>query len=315
MQRSRAFTLIELLVVIAIIAILAAILFPVFAQAKAAAKKAASLSQLKQTGTAIIMYAADVDDTGPTGTVPNLSNPAVQAWRPGDAASQNPAGWFNYPGAQDEYNLVWNNTIQPYVKNLDLLNAPGTNPVNITSAPWPTGYNTQLKKPGLSNFTYNGLLQSWSFTAIEAVSTLPLIYQGQGNISRNGAAMANPRLNCTTTGPCQFSTGGPPQSGLAANARGDIFNIFLSGPSCGTTGSYYVYGQGLLYCSADGSAKFVNPGRGNQASGNARMNTVFPIQFLEADGTVACANNFIRGRFEGSSLYVAAFCPDNNFSN
>ena len=35
----RAFTLIELLVVIAIIAILAAILFPVFAQAKAAAKK------------------------------------------------------------------------------------------------------------------------------------------------------------------------------------------------------------------------------------------------------------------------------------
>ncbi|MFX8790026.1 prepilin-type N-terminal cleavage/methylation domain-containing protein, partial [Acinetobacter baumannii] len=38
MQRVRAFTLIELLVVIAIIAILAAILFPVFAQAKAAAK-------------------------------------------------------------------------------------------------------------------------------------------------------------------------------------------------------------------------------------------------------------------------------------
>ena len=39
----KAFTLIELLVVIAIIAILAAILFPVFAQAKAAAKKTASL--------------------------------------------------------------------------------------------------------------------------------------------------------------------------------------------------------------------------------------------------------------------------------
>ncbi len=36
---NQAFTLIELLVVIAIIAILAAILFPVFAQAKAAAKK------------------------------------------------------------------------------------------------------------------------------------------------------------------------------------------------------------------------------------------------------------------------------------
>ncbi len=45
-----AFTLIELLVVIAIIAILAAILFPVFAQAKEAAKKTTSLSNVKQIG-------------------------------------------------------------------------------------------------------------------------------------------------------------------------------------------------------------------------------------------------------------------------
>ena len=42
----KAFTLIELLVVIAIIAILAAILFPVFAQAKLAAKKAGSISKV-----------------------------------------------------------------------------------------------------------------------------------------------------------------------------------------------------------------------------------------------------------------------------
>jgi len=44
----KGFTLIELLVVIAIIAILAAILFPVFAQAKAAAKKSACLSNTRQ---------------------------------------------------------------------------------------------------------------------------------------------------------------------------------------------------------------------------------------------------------------------------
>ncbi|HEY0867235.1 MAG TPA: prepilin-type N-terminal cleavage/methylation domain-containing protein [Fimbriimonas sp.] len=58
----RAFTLIELLVVIAIIAILAAILFPVFAQAKKSAKGAAALSNLKQIGTAMHMYASDYDD-------------------------------------------------------------------------------------------------------------------------------------------------------------------------------------------------------------------------------------------------------------
>src|SRR5688572_4048061 len=58
---SRAFTLIELLVVIAIIAILAAILFPVFAQAKVAAKKTQALSNLKQLGTATYLYMNDWD--------------------------------------------------------------------------------------------------------------------------------------------------------------------------------------------------------------------------------------------------------------
>ncbi|MFN3730411.1 MAG: prepilin-type N-terminal cleavage/methylation domain-containing protein [Fimbriimonadaceae bacterium] len=58
----KAFTLIELLVVIAIIAILAAILFPVFSQAKLAAKKTNAVSQVKQISTGWQMYAADNDD-------------------------------------------------------------------------------------------------------------------------------------------------------------------------------------------------------------------------------------------------------------
>jgi prepilin-type N-terminal cleavage/methylation domain-containing protein len=60
--KRKAFTLIELLVVIAIIAILAAILFPVFAQAKEAAKKTSDLSAIKQVGTAQMIYANDYDD-------------------------------------------------------------------------------------------------------------------------------------------------------------------------------------------------------------------------------------------------------------
>ena len=62
MIKNRAFTLIELLVVIAIIAILAAILFPVFAQAKAAAKNIAGLSNMKQIGTGNQLYFNDNDD-------------------------------------------------------------------------------------------------------------------------------------------------------------------------------------------------------------------------------------------------------------
>jgi prepilin-type N-terminal cleavage/methylation domain-containing protein len=62
-KRRYAFTLIELLVVIAIIAILAAILFPVFAQARDAARKAACISNAKQIGTAVYMYVQDYDES------------------------------------------------------------------------------------------------------------------------------------------------------------------------------------------------------------------------------------------------------------
>ncbi|AIE84336.1 prepilin-type N-terminal cleavage/methylation domain-containing protein [Fimbriimonas ginsengisoli] len=64
-NQSDGFTLIELLVVIAIIAILAAILFPVFAQAKAAAKKTSCLSNVKQINTAYFMYISDADERYP----------------------------------------------------------------------------------------------------------------------------------------------------------------------------------------------------------------------------------------------------------
>ncbi len=60
--KRRGFTLIELLVVIAIIAILAAILFPVFAQAREKARAVSCLSNEKQIGTSMLMYAQDFDE-------------------------------------------------------------------------------------------------------------------------------------------------------------------------------------------------------------------------------------------------------------
>ena len=95
----KGFTLIELLVVIAIIAILAAILFPVFAQAKEAAKKTACLSNIKQIGTGLSIYYTDNDDMMVPWTTGANPNPP--------AASPNAFGLsFMYQG-----------TLNPYIKN------------------------------------------------------------------------------------------------------------------------------------------------------------------------------------------------------
>ena len=74
----RGFTLIELLVVIAIIAILAAILFPVFAKAREKARQSSCLSNVKQLGLGLMMYAQDYDETYmPSGyVIPALGNNA-----------------------------------------------------------------------------------------------------------------------------------------------------------------------------------------------------------------------------------------------
>jgi prepilin-type N-terminal cleavage/methylation domain-containing protein/prepilin-type processing-associated H-X9-DG protein len=78
--RSRGFTLIELLVVIAIIAILAAILFPVFAQARGSARQSVCISNMKQLGTAIMMYVQDYDERYFPSCVPTPGVGSGQAW-------------------------------------------------------------------------------------------------------------------------------------------------------------------------------------------------------------------------------------------
>lgn len=61
----KGFTLIELLVVIAIVAILAAIIFPVFSRARENARKTTCMSNLRQLGLALHMYAQDWDEGFP----------------------------------------------------------------------------------------------------------------------------------------------------------------------------------------------------------------------------------------------------------
>jgi len=70
-NQRRGFTLIELLVVIAIIAILAALLLPALAKAKEQAKIAQCLSNIRQVGTASVLYLGDANDRYPPKTARN----------------------------------------------------------------------------------------------------------------------------------------------------------------------------------------------------------------------------------------------------
>lgn len=121
----RAFTLIELLVVIAIIAILAAILFPVFAQAKLAAKKTAGLSQCKQIGLGVNMYLGDNDDVLPRYRFSSADGSAINPiYLKYKAAGDPRAAKYESEGASTMKAAFFNQVIDPYVKNTDIWKAP-----------------------------------------------------------------------------------------------------------------------------------------------------------------------------------------------
>ena len=99
MPDHKGFTLIELLVVIAIIAILAAILFPVFARAREKARQTACLSNMKQIALSALMYAQDYDE------IYTLSA-------------------IDYPGHYSATMTFWQEMLQPYMKNWQMLLCP-----------------------------------------------------------------------------------------------------------------------------------------------------------------------------------------------
>jgi prepilin-type N-terminal cleavage/methylation domain-containing protein/prepilin-type processing-associated H-X9-DG protein len=136
MMKRKGFTLIELLVVIAIIAILAAILFPVFAQAKAAAKKASNVSNLKQIALGCIMYGADVDDMMVPYLVPGDGPPAPAVgsstmWWHGRSIRTGGTPLFDY---QRNQGLLF-----PYMRNADIQDCPVGKSIPSPFTTWNSG--------------------------------------------------------------------------------------------------------------------------------------------------------------------------------
>jgi len=193
--KRNAFTLIELLVVIAIIAILAAILFPVFAQAREAARKASCQSNLKQMGNAWIMYTQDYDETA-------------------NANTWNGGGFWE--------NEIFTQRLQPYTKNYKVFQCPsdaftiGCCPAGVPEnglaiTPSPVGvYDMQDGYPNgqaagrAINLTMSYASTSWgawNLAAIAAPADFFLIWDA----SRNGGQGQNAWIGAeTVTGAMQW---------------------------------------------------------------------------------------------------------------
>lgn len=245
----KGFTLIELLVVIAIIAILAAILFPVFAQAKAAAKKSASLSNLKQLGTSIQIYLADHDDLFPL------------AYVPGDSRGYNfdrlvpVPKWFTPASAHQESSMdcFWGNSIQPYVKNLDIYNDPITAPVERTQAVYGS-VAPPASVTNLVSYSFNSLLNGYSGTSVANVSNLPLLWTGRGKAGLRGWGYASPYMICRNPlAPCVYV---PSSASCDSNINGHESGISKNSSNTG----WDIHSGGMVFSRTDSSTKWIKTG-------------------------------------------------------
>ncbi len=126
MKRS-GFTLVELLVVIGIILVLAALIFPVFATVRGSARKTVCLSNLRQLGLSINLYAADFDDLMPYGGDPSDKYTSPWIWQATPYAAQVAA----MPLLNFNPLTHVSGVLEPYVKSRDIWRCPSDSGYDI----------------------------------------------------------------------------------------------------------------------------------------------------------------------------------------
>ncbi|HTQ09727.1 MAG TPA: prepilin-type N-terminal cleavage/methylation domain-containing protein [Fimbriimonadaceae bacterium] len=257
-NRYRAFTLIELLVVIAIIAILAAILFPVFAQAKLAAKKASDLSNMKQISTAIQIYLGDFDDS-------------YMRLEQGD--------FSNWPTSMPDWSSAV--VLGPYTKNVEILRCPvdSFGPTNNAAF-----YGLPANRPPepisyLPNaITDFGGWTAWGIANPKGIMTIPTEWTGIQSSSTTSTEVSSPAdVILLANGNYEYYDKGY-GCGVYLNNEVDYCVVFpgvygdwlptgirLATPNSPNTfwaamyNSWRKFNGGANYAFCDGHAKFMRP--------------------------------------------------------
>jgi prepilin-type N-terminal cleavage/methylation domain-containing protein len=308
----KAFTLIELLVVIAIIAILAAILFPVFAQAKMAAKKTAALNNVKNIATGSMIYMSDSDDLYPLANIVMPGN-GINSYNRFIPTPQTLATAYTTAAGVDALAAWYANAMRPYIKSEAIWDDPvamSTTSIYTLGITSTTGSATPAPPAGTPNYGYamNGLLTSYSSTSVVAPASIPL-FSGLGMRKCPGATTANPALYCPNNNTACIYQKATATCGTDTTVNGTA--SFFTRASGGY--GWNTYNGQWMVAFADGHAKSRKIGVGTRGKTDPRVDPM--ASYSGTDGkTNASLTRWYSGENAGG-CHAYLFRPDFDPSN